>query len=257
MKIFEYSSSKAEGWEESLKTSLLFRIGVEYEVESVKQVKEDLLVDRGVSITKDGSLRNGGLEFITQPESKIVSLLTFKRLFENIALGPDPFTSRTSIHIHMNVAAMEDKHFLSLLYTYAALEPVFFNYVGKERQHNIHCVPLSDTYLSKYYRSKSVEALVNKWSKYTALNIKPVTTQGSIEFRHMFGTNDYSKFLSWVEMIEKLYNYALDNDHAALKNFWLKGGTGKQLETEVFGKSSSLTEKDLRVSVMESKSAFR
>jgi hypothetical protein len=255
MKVWECTPKSAE-WADYIRISTQFRIGVEYEVESVKQWDEAVLTDRGIRWVKDGSLRNNGLEFITQPETKVVSLLTFKRLFENVRLGAEPFSPRTSIHIHMNVAAMEESNFLSMLYTYAALEPVFFKYVGPVRLHNIHCVPLRDTYLSKYYKHHQAAFLAQKWHKYTALNIRPLMEQGSIEFRHMYGTKDPQSFMDWVDMIESLYNWGLKTDLPALKKFWIDGGSGKQLEQAVFNKQTSLTESDFRTSVMESKSAF-
>lgn len=257
MRIFELASEHGN-WMPYLRESTLFRIGVEYEVESIQRYNSEVVQENNIKITNDGSLRNQGQEFITSPETKMVSLLVFKRLFDSLTLGEEPFSSRTSIHVHMNVASMEIPNFYTLLYAYAALEPIFFNYVGSERLHNIHCVPLSDTYLSKYYTIKSngVPQLVKFWSKYTAFNIRPSLAQGSVEFRHMYGTNKYEQFQKWVNMIEKLYIYSLNHPVEDLKTFWSNGGTGKELEQAVFGEISSVTEKDMRVSVMESKSAF-
>jgi hypothetical protein len=233
-----------------------FIAGIEYEIEDVKDFHGDCLADVGIHVTKDGSLRNNGKEFITTPKSLAGVMSDFKHLFKHIELGDNPFTARTSIHVHMNVILMKHENFLALIYTYAALEPFFFNFVGKNRATNIHCVPLYDTYLSKYYKDQNPGILVSKWSKYTALNIRPVISQGSIEFRHMYGTGDIFLFTKWISYIEKLFNFSCKTTHKDLYNFWINGGTGKDLEALVFHEGSNLQEKDYFVSVMESKSAY-
>lgn len=243
--------------------SNLFRIGVEYEIESILGWDDSVLEERHIKVTNDGSLRNEGKEFITQPETKIVSYLTFKRLFGSLKFKKDtsPFSHRTSIHIHMNVASMKVPNFFTLVYTYAALEPFFFKFVGEERMNNIHCVPLYNTHLSKYYKNQNISDLMKTWSKYSAFNLLPVWRQGSIEFRHMYGTADFELFQTWVNMIEDLYVFAVNTEVKKLKEFWLNGGTVKQLEALVFKSSSKeqlslLTEEDYFISKMEAKSAF-
>lgn len=238
-----------------------FLIGIEYEIEDLKAADETVVHSLGMTVTKDGSLRNNGREFITGVFGRDSQITRAKGLFDHLKLGPNAFSPRTSIHVHMNVAGMKYDNFLSLILTYAALEPFFFSFVGKERATNIHCVPLYDTYLSKYYKEQNVGALISKWSKYTALNIRPVVSQGSIEFRHMYGTNDIVKIETWLKIIEALFNFALKVDYKELYNFWLAGGTGKSLEKLVFGDliykcPVQLTEQDYLVSVMEAKSAY-
>lgn len=233
-----------------------FLIGVEHEIENVVHYNETKLQKLLIGCTKDGSLRNHGLEFITSPCTKEETFSNFVKMLDCLELGEDAFSSRTSIHVHMNVIGMEINHFLTLLYAYAAIEPFFFNFVGKERQSNIHCLPLSDTYLSKYYKEQDPGLFISKWSKYTALNLKPIHNQGSIEFRHMYGTGDPSLFYRWVNYIEALYKYAQRTSLLEFYNFWLTGGTGKRLEALIFNEDSTLTEQDYFVSVMEAKTAF-
>lgn len=264
MKIYELFG-KLEGQSVSLRTADTIRVGIEYEVEDIYEYKDHALVTRGIIIHKDGSLRSGryltedlgeSREFITKPEDKMGCFLTFKTLFDNLKLGPNAFSPRTSIHVHMNVCSMEENNFLTFLYTYAALEPYFFNFVGKERLNNIHCVPLDYTFLSKYYKDRNTAKLIGAWSKYTAFNICPVAQQGSVEFRHLYGTNNFEIFKTWIEMIESLFNYAMKTPLENLEQFWSDGGSCKELEQIVFGKESSLTENDYFVAKMEAKSAF-
>lgn len=49
------------------------------------------------------------------------------------------------------------------------------------------------------------------WQKYTALNLVPVNTQGSIEFRHLEGTCDVKRIMGWINLISRMYNHAIYN----------------------------------------------
>ena len=79
--------------------------------------------------------------------------------------------------------------------------------VEPSRRDNIHCVPLTDTYLPSLYASELVQ-LHNRWHKYTALNIKPLNTLGTIEFRHMQGHDDLNLLRQWLTIIDNLLSLA-------------------------------------------------
>lgn len=52
------------------------------------------------------------------------------------------------------------------------------------------------------------------WQKYTALNLLPITKYGTVEFRHMHGTNDFDKLCTWINSLSNLisvsYNTPLE-----------------------------------------------
>lgn len=268
MRVYDLYGKDAGNWLPECCVDANFRIGIEYEVEAVVGWDEKGCLQHSIKAITDGSLRNHGKEFITRPKLKDEAMVTFDAMFHSrqltqgvqgppiLSLGDEPFSPRTSTHVHMNVAMLDETQVLTLLYTYVALEPYFFNLAKPERRHNIHCLPLSDTHLSKYYAKQNLHQLIDQWSKYTALNIRPIPTQGSIEFRHLHGTNDKVLFLKWVETIECLYKYAVSHTLVDFYNFWLNKGTAKALEQVVFGQQSNLTEDEYFVSVMDAKSAF-
>jgi len=201
----------------------VFICGTEYEIEDIRKV---LLPEFSIGsdspcwfgdlgAVRDGSLRNNGMEFVTRPVTFERALELFEYLHNNLKLGDGPYTHRTSTHVHVNVASMSTaqlKHFVLL---YALFEPVFFKYAGTTRQHNIHCVPLSYTLLPKYY-SSSVNNQIDVWSKYTAFNLKPVKTQGTVEFRHLYGTGDIQVYQQWLTMLKDLWEFAFNE-----KTNWL------------------------------------
>ena len=211
--------------EESCASTKEFICGTEYEIENILKVNLKGFNGAGSSVSwfgdlgaiTDGSLRNKGIEFVTRPVTFERALVLFDVLHGGLELGPEPYTTRTSTHVHVNVASMSShqlKHFVLL---YALFEPVFFNYVGDARKHNIHCVPLNYTLLPKHYGC-SASYLVDIWSKYTAFNLKPVKTQGTVEFRHLYGTGDKQVYQQWLSMLKELWSFAFNNKHSWLKD---------------------------------------
>ena len=188
-----------------------FIAGVELEIEDIKtlNVNMELL---GWSITEDGSLRNNGKELISGPFEFDKLVNDFKVIHSSIkhSAKPAPFTERTSIHVHVNCLDLNQDQVKSMVLWYALFEPVFFAMVEPHRANNIHCVPLDQTVLCENYR-RNIPIMVQKWSKYTALNLLPLGKYGTIEFRHMEGHSDSAKFTWWLKTLQNLWAYGKDN----------------------------------------------
>ncbi len=182
-----------------------FYCGVEWEVEAVNDCSDV----QDVIIEEDPSLRNNGREFKSYANTYEGTIKVFDHLFSKLKLGKEPFSERTSTHVHVNVASLSPNQARQLILTYALLEPVFFAYVGKARQDNIYCVPLNYTYLPSNYH-RDVMGLHGKWHKYTAFNILPMSTLGTVEFRHLYGTKDKAVFTLWLTTLKELYEFIRD-----------------------------------------------
>lgn len=181
-----------------------FIAGTELEVESVLTAQ---MPDKW-TVTEDGSLRNQGKEFISPPlnlESLVEGFKLIHTTFRPIT-GLEKFSERTSIHVHVNCLDLEDFQVKQIVLWYALFEPVFFAMVNPIRASNIHCVPLDQTLLPSYYK-KPLSFLVERWSKYTALNLLPLREYGTIEFRHMEGHDDGTKFEWWLKTLENLWTF--------------------------------------------------
>jgi hypothetical protein len=203
--IFEISGSNFGG----LLDSEEFLCGCEFEIESVGTHPEH----PQISVVEDHSLRNSGYEYKTRPNTYKDTLELFDYLHKNIKLGKEPFSHRTSIHVHVNVRNMPVDTLRQLVLAYALLEPVFFAFVGPEREHNIFCVPLSFTTMPSYYR-RDIKTMHGNWHKYTAFNILPLglgknsdAGLGTIEFRHLYGTKDRKVFEVWLKTLKELYDF--------------------------------------------------
>lgn len=149
--------------DECLRDTDEFYCGTEYEIEDIKEIKlpgydrmypgnlslsDSSVFWRGdIGLVHDGSLRNGGIEFITRPVTFNEAIKLFSTLHDGLKLGPEPYTVRTSTHVHVNMCNMTLDQCKHMMLLYALLEPVFFAAVKPERQFNIHCVPLNYTML--------------------------------------------------------------------------------------------------------------
>ena len=179
-------------------------MGLECEVESVRCIR-DLGLQPGWTMTDDGSLRNEGKEFLSGPRPLPDLVSGFKRL--HAVLLPHEqypkFSDRTSIHVHANCQNLTADQVENVIKMYALYEEFFFTMCSPDRRHNIHCVPLTETYLPAVYRT-GLMGMLDRWHKYTALNIKRLTDLGTIEFRHMEGHDDPEKLTNWLKTIENL-----------------------------------------------------
>ena len=179
-----------------------FVAGIECEIESVISKQNFPFF----VCTNDGSLRNDGVEFISSPLDKGTLLGAFRNLHAEIELNnaDDAFSNRTSTHVHINCRNITAEHARQLVLFYALFEEYFFAMVDKERRHNIHCVPLTETFLPSLYKHSLTKNLTH-WHKYTALNILPLAKQGSIEFRHLQGTNNPELLDEWLTTLDNLW----------------------------------------------------
>jgi hypothetical protein len=183
----------------------LFVAGLECEIEGVSNPGA---IFPNFKPIPDHSLRNNGVEFITvQPTSRANLMTEFKHLHKELKFYPeiDPFSVRTSTHVHVNCLDLTLVEARTLILLYALFEECFFLMVKPVRRDNIHCVPLTETTMPSLYK-KPLPVLEANWHKYTALNLKRLRDLGTMEFRHMHGTNDPKELDTWLSTLENLWN---------------------------------------------------
>jgi len=180
-----------------------FLAGLECEIEGVTNP-----VNHGIfHPVPDGSLRNNGIEFLSIPSSRAALMEGFTELHSKLVFQKDvdPFSVRTSTHVHVNCSTLGLDQARIMVLLYALFEECFFMMVKPNRRDNIHCVPLTETPLPREYK-KPLPNLVERWSKYTALNLKRLKDLGTMEFRHMHGTKDAVELNEWLHCLENLWN---------------------------------------------------
>lgn len=195
-----------------------FLVGTEYEIESVEKWND--VVNESFLIEEDHSLRNNGREFKTKPVTFDESIRLFNLLHDNLELGSEPYTFRTSIHVHVNCCYLEDTQVRQLLLLYAMFEPLFFSFVERstwKRDTSIFCVPLNYTSIPMWYKA-DLPLIHAKWMKYTAFNLLPLSHFGTVEFRHLGGTGDVEVYRNWLKIIQQLWTFVYKNPEFSVIN---------------------------------------
>lgn len=221
-----------------------FFAGIEYEIEDIK----DSLSLEGSTYRfqteGDNSLRNNGHEFKTGALSFQNALDSFGFLHKRLKLGKNPFSERTSTHVHVNVGHLNQEQAKNFILTYALLEPLFFRFAGQKRQENIFCVPLNYTCLPGYYSSNFV-TMLGKWHKYAAFNILPTKSFGTFEFRHLGGTGDFERFSTWLTSLKNIYDSISKEGSINILEYLAKDGDIYQLAKETIPLLSDLSKSQM------------
>lgn len=192
-------------------------VGIEIEVENVpRNAMDGNGLNRVWQITGDGSLRNNGAEFITRPIMASDAPRALEFLLTNYLGAGCCYSPRTSTHVHLNMQDFTETQVYDTVLLYTVFEKLFFKFAGRGRAKNIYCVPLYDTDLLTQLVEKSTAR--NGWSKYTSLNLLPLQTYGTIEFRHMHGTRDTTKLSLWIALITKLKEYVRAHSTADIRS---------------------------------------
>lgn len=181
-------------------------IGIEVEVENAGAEAQRGGLNRAWMVKGDGSLRNEGYEFVSRPIAANQAPDALEYLLKSYLSDNCCFSPRTSVHIHLNVQDLTSAQVLDYLLIYAIYERLLYKLVGRSRMKNIYCVPLCDTDLLPYL-CENGETRGGRWSKYTGLNTLPITSFGTIEYRHMHGTFDVEKLCVWINLITQLKEY--------------------------------------------------
>lgn len=191
--------------------------GIEYEIEAVNSFND--WVDRNFTVISDGSLRNNGREFVSAPQNYEKTLQQFYELHKGIVYlsDLDPYSERTSIHVHVNCQNLEKEQILNLIRLYIITEPIWFQFISEERQNSIYCVPIYSTILQSE-TNHGLYKLIKTWHKYTAFNILPLNKFGTIEFRHLEGTDNYERFHKWLSAINNLFLFIYNNRFEVVEN---------------------------------------
>lgn len=188
-------------------------VGLEIEVEHVDRLLWSK-VGPGWSVCKDGSLREGGFEFVTRLGTRLHHIPGYlndlnegwaaKATEAEQAAGYGPvipyFSERTSTHVHLDCRMLGEDNLRSLIMLYTVFERGLFNLCSPNREFNVFAVPLNNIALEDY-SSLDLKSMANQWSRYSALNLHALDAYGTVEFRHMHGTADKKVILPWMFML--------------------------------------------------------
>ena len=212
--------------------------GMEIEAENVRTVFDS----KWWRITEDGSLRNRGMEFITNPISKEDMTTAIKTYYKQHIKRGYEVSCRTGIHVHADMRRRTLDQICSISAAYAAIEPVLMQrYCGEDRARSIFCVPwyeaagdLSFLREASSAQSRGVASeMISSTCKYSSLFLGPLTRLGTMEFRSAPTYDSAEPALKWLDVIDRLIKFAENRPTAEIV---------EQAELDVSGLAATITE---------------
>lgn len=196
------------------------KVGVEVEVEGVaRNPRPGPLWE----YHEDHSLRNGGMEFTTRGGLVGEELVNAVEHIVDFCLKQkySPGYPRAGIHLHIDVTDMNEKHprqLANMMLSYILFEEAMFRFAGEWRKSCGFCEPLAVS----QYDMPALSTLLYKWdklvwdralfSKYQAVNVLPLETFGTLEFRHLPTEFDAKRILQWINMCLSFKRFAIQSD---------------------------------------------
>lgn len=206
-------------------------MGVEIETENCRHgagTYGDRLSGLGWQVTTDGSLRGVAFEFISLPMKHKHLIPQLEAFYKVTGFTEDNYTDRCSIHVHVNCTDLTVDQLSSVALIYSIFEETLFSFVGNNRDSNIYCIPWNQCrYNTRIVNNinRSLSVVPKQWQKYTALNLVPLQSIGTVEFRHMHGSANIPKITTWLNLIGSIFQYATRTEFAEVTT------TIKQLNT--------------------------
>jgi len=188
-------------------------VGVEIELERVARINiHDVIFHEYWNTVEDGSLRDGGMEFVLSRPFAGYDLETALILFDkNVSKSGHGMraSSRTSVHVHIDIRDLTFAQLTRFVCIYSVFEDCLFNMVGKNRSGNIFSTSLSNAEgelrrLGMYGETptdRQAQDIFAHFTKYSACNLQAVRTYGSLEFRNHEGTYDINRIIKWINIL--------------------------------------------------------
>ncbi|WWV92019.1 hypothetical protein [Escherichia phage PJNS034] len=198
------------------------RVGLELELENMPNARQAA----GWTVTGDGSLRNSGVEYVLRGAQGGMELFnSILSLEEALMAHQCDANLRCSTHVHLDIRRLTVAQLKRLLLAYTVFEPLIFELSGAHRRTNNFCPSFS-------FAQQQIRKLSNNWhhdgerflarivegrdrqssDKYSALNLVPIFTQGSVEFRGAEAKPSAGKMIRLANRILSLYDLAVNSD---------------------------------------------
>lgn len=182
-------------------------VGIEVELENCLQLPERI---KGWTMTDDGSLQNHGKEFVSKPLQLGEVEGALRALQAVIDSNGYAASFRCGVHIHWNVGHWNAAQMWKFYLTYLSYENLIYRYVTDARAQSVFCTPVQSTEFPAKLLSDarggvpSLEHFLRRSTKYSGLNLLPIAQHGTMEFRHLGGTDRLEEIREWIQIITNL-----------------------------------------------------
>lgn len=186
----------------------LFGVEIEAEGPGLRDVES-----RGFRLENDGSLGDGGVEFVQRvPATASATDSVIRKLVKNIRdSGAQPrLNPRSGVHIHINMQDYSVLQAFTFLTAYYVLEDALVALCHPGREGNFFCLRLTDSsepvdrLVHCVARNRFQEISTHGAMRYSAMNLDPLLTYGSVEFRALHSPEDFREISPWVSMFDEL-----------------------------------------------------
>lgn len=196
-------------------------LGIELEIEGRNLPSEGLLAKvigtetmSSWATHADGSLRGESIEYVLSRPCNIseAAPLVYGLWDAFKAQGTQlNLSNRCSTHVHVNVGGKKVNELTSIIALWTTFEEPLIHWCGEDRYNNHFCVSMKDSpqVITSWDKFLSTgDAMFNDNFKYSSLNILPLRTFGSFEFRTMRASTDPEPIIEWTKLVHGLVDYA-------------------------------------------------
>lgn len=191
--------------------------GVEIETETERKYEYPTM--KYWECTKDGSLRDWGVEYILKAPLDGAdlekALVEFSLADKRYRFRPESVS--TSVHVHINMLNESYLTVANFMTIWILLEGILVRYSGNDRMSNLFCFGVEDAegliahwkdYLHSVNRNNFKKVPPPEAVKYSALNIAPMNNLGTLEARCFRGATDIEVIQTWLRLLQKMKDYA-------------------------------------------------
>lgn len=219
-------------------------VGIEHELEGARDsnFREEFTDWDAI---RDGSLRNGGIEYVLKRPLSGQELITAIRTIDTYVGAREHIVSneRTSTHVHVDVRDMTAQQLLMFFVVYTTYEQVLFSLCDDSRTENNFCVPVrKNGGVIKRMRSLAkeptsghhIQQLGNSTYRYAAMNMASLPRFGSLEFRMRETLTDTSQLIDWINVLLSIKEFAVEHGDDSVTDAVTRMGTMNPLELTTF-----------------------
>lgn len=195
------------------------RVGIELELERVIDRPELVFWN----VTEDGSLRNSGAEFVLRDGYGGMELeQAIDELFEWISRGTWDANWRCSTHFHVDMQDFTLDQVAKFILLFTSRESLMFEMSDPNRKNSNFCVPVASAvpfYKRLMCNFRSIMHSTNLGQKYTALNVLPLVTQGTLEYRGAGPITNKMQMTHMVQTLQGMKGLVRDSGEASAEEF--------------------------------------
>lgn len=125
-------------------------------------------------------------------------------------------SNRTSVHVHLNAQNFYLDRLTCFVSLYFSIEELLTEWCGDHRVGNLFCLRAKDAGAIVSSLKRFIEAdgkyEIRDWMHYAGLNAHALTKFGSIEIRSLRGCTEPETIITWVSILQRLYELSGEFD---------------------------------------------